>query len=116
MEKIVRSIVSQINQKIEIQPEIAIVLGSGLSDIVDCMDKKIIIPYNELEGMPQTKVEGHKNQFIVGKLAGNIFVNHTWGYRGYGILCKVPEDIIEWQLIFFWSCLLKTLYYLSLPI
>lgn len=70
MEKIVRSIVSQINQKIEIHPEIAIVLGSGLSDIVDCMDEKIIIPYNELEGMLQTKVEGHKNQFIVGKLAG----------------------------------------------
>ena len=74
MEKIVRSVVNQIKTKINFQPEIAIILGSGLSDIVDCMEEKIIIPYNELEGMFETRVVGHKSQFIAGKLAGKYVI------------------------------------------
>lgn len=68
MEKIVRDIVEQINSRIKCKPEVAIILGSGLSDIVDCMEEKIVIPYKELEGMLETKVEGHKSQFVVGKI------------------------------------------------
>ena len=70
MEEIIKKIVSQIKQKTDIKPEIAIVLGSGLSDILEDMTDKIVINYSELEGMLKTSVEGHKNQFIIGKING----------------------------------------------
>ena len=74
MEKIIKNICNQIKSKIKETPEIAIVLGSGLSDIIDCLENPTTILYSELDGMLQTKVEGHKNQFIVGKLHGKTVI------------------------------------------
>ena len=74
MEKLIRSIVKQIKEKVEETPEIAIILGSGLSGIVDCLEQKKVVMYDELEGMLKTKVEGHKNQFVFGKLHGKNIV------------------------------------------
>ena len=68
MEEIIKNIAREIKSKINEIPDIAIVLGSGLSEIVNDLEGKIVIPYSELSGMPLTKVEGHKNQFIYGKL------------------------------------------------
>ena len=68
MEEIIKSIVEQIKQKIDFTPEIAIVLGSGLSDLIEEMEDKITIPFSDIKNMPISNVLGHKNQFIVGKL------------------------------------------------
>lgn len=70
MEKLIRHIVEQIKGKVEETPEIAIILGSGLSGIADNIENKQIIEYNEIDGMLKTDVEGHKNQFVFGKLYG----------------------------------------------
>ena len=64
MEKLIRHIVEQIKGKVEETPEIAIILGSGLSGIADNIENKQIIEYNEIDGMLKTDVEGHKNQFV----------------------------------------------------
>lgn len=64
----VENIANQIKQKIDSEPSVAIILGSGLAGVVDCMENKIIIPYEELEGMLVPSVQGHKNQFIIGKI------------------------------------------------
>lgn len=68
MEKLVKDIAKQIMDRINITPDVAIVLGSGLSDILDDLENKVVVPYDELSGMPITNVKGHKNQFIFGKL------------------------------------------------
>ena len=68
MEELVKSIANEIRQKIKKQPEIAVILGSGLSELLDNMQNKVIIPYSSLNGMLLTKVEGHKNQFVVGQI------------------------------------------------
>lgn len=70
MEKLVNKIASQIREIIGFDPEIAIILGSGLSEIADALENKVVLPYSELDGMLLTKVEGHKNQFVCGKLSG----------------------------------------------
>ena len=74
MEKIIKNIVRQIRERVKETPEIAIVLGSGLTEIADYLEEKQVIRYDELDGMLQTKVEGHKNQFIFGKLFGKNIV------------------------------------------
>ena len=66
--ELAESIAQQIKQKTNSVPKIAIILGSGLADIVECMENKIIIPYKELKGMLIPSVQGHKNQFIVGNV------------------------------------------------
>ena len=49
---LVQSLASQISQKINEKPTVAIILGSGLADIADNLENKVIIKYEELSGMP----------------------------------------------------------------
>lgn len=75
MEELVAKIAEQIKTKIgDLNPEIAIILGSGLSEICDNFEQKIIIPYDEIDGMLHTTVVGHKNQFIVGRMYGKAII------------------------------------------
>ena len=69
MEKLVKDIANQIKKYGAEKPEIAVILGSGLADLLNEMQQKIEIPFSTLQGMPMTKVEGHKNQFVYGKIA-----------------------------------------------
>ena len=49
-------------------PKIAIILGSGLGNMVDHMTDKTVIPYNEIPNFPVSTVAGHKGNLIFGKL------------------------------------------------
>ena len=46
--------------------EIAIVLGSGLSNVIDDMDVHFEIPYKDMPFMPVSTVKGHKSRFVFG--------------------------------------------------
>ncbi len=61
-----------------IQPDLVVVLGSGLGSAVDCCKPIVRIPYNDIPGLPKSAVAGHAGELIVGTLAGwNI-----WFYSG----------------------------------
>ena len=66
-ENLIEDIVKKIKSLCDISPQIAMILGSGLQGIADKIENKVTIPYAEL-GMPQTKVAGHKSQFVLGSL------------------------------------------------
>lgn len=51
-------------------PEIAIILGTGLGDILDEMEDKVTIPYKEVPNFLESTVEGHRGEFIYGKIYG----------------------------------------------
>lgn len=55
-----------VRKKIDFQPEIALVLGSGLGNYAESMDVVATLPYNEIEDFPVSTVEGHKGRFIFG--------------------------------------------------
>ena len=59
-----------IKNKINITPNIAIVLGSGLSDLEEILNNKIEIQYKDIPEYNDTTVEGHKGKFICGDLYG----------------------------------------------
>jgi purine-nucleoside phosphorylase len=50
--------------------EVAFVLGSGLGAFADKLEKARVIPYGEIEGMPQSAVVGHAGKLVVGEIAG----------------------------------------------
>ena len=51
-------------------PEVAIILGSGLSGFADTIESPIVLPYRELSGFPEASVSGHAGNLILGELKG----------------------------------------------
>jgi purine-nucleoside phosphorylase len=51
-------------------PETAIVLGSGLGDFADMLQKAVATPYAELPHWPAPKVVGHAGRLVVGNVGG----------------------------------------------
>lgn len=49
-------------------PSTAIILGTGLGDLVDHMTDKTYIPYSEIPHFPVSTVEGHSGNLIFGRL------------------------------------------------
>ncbi|WP_028125360.1 purine-nucleoside phosphorylase [Eremococcus coleocola] len=69
-------------------PEIALVLGSGLGDMVDEFEDSIKIPYENIPNFPVSTVKGHEGAFVYGKLSGRKVValqGRFHYYEGYDI-------------------------------
>ncbi|UFJ42869.1 purine-nucleoside phosphorylase [Brevibacillus humidisoli] len=63
-----------IESKINAQPEIGLVLGSGLGVLADEVEEAVRIPYEEIPHFTKSTVEGHKGQLVIGKLRGKTVV------------------------------------------
>lgn len=77
-----------VRQKTEFQPQIALVLGSGLGDYADTIQIEKVISYHDIEGFPVSTVPGHKGRFVFGYV-GNVPVVIMQGrvhyYEGYSM-------------------------------
>lgn len=51
-------------------PQLGIILGTGLGGLVNEIDIEITIPYQEIPNFPVSTVQGHKGQLIFGKING----------------------------------------------
>ena len=51
-------------------PEVGIILGTGLGDFADHIDVKYAIDYKDIPGFPVSTVEGHKGRLIFGMIEG----------------------------------------------
>ncbi|QKV19744.1 purine-nucleoside phosphorylase [Oricola thermophila] len=49
-------------------PRIALVLGSGLGGLVDAVGNAVRIPYENIEGFPQSGVSGHAGEVVAGTI------------------------------------------------
>ncbi|MCM1371902.1 MAG: purine-nucleoside phosphorylase [Bacteroides sp.] len=56
--------------KMSTKPETAIILGSGLGELTQEIEKELEIPYSEIPNFPVSTVEGHAGCMIFGKLGG----------------------------------------------
>lgn len=87
IEKIYRSR-DYILSKIKRTPSIAIVLGSGLDDLVDVLEDVIEIKYREIPDFPVTTVKGHSGVLVSGYLNGKCIVflrGRFHYYEGYNM-------------------------------
>jgi purine-nucleoside phosphorylase len=67
-------------------PKVAIVLGSGLSDVADKVTNPFIVSYDELPGLPVATAPGHKGRFVIGSLGDTpviIMQGRIHYYEGY---------------------------------
>jgi purine-nucleoside phosphorylase len=51
-------------------PETAIILGTGLGELVKDIEVELEIPYEQIPNFPISTVEGHKGKLIFGRLGG----------------------------------------------
>ncbi|MCS5420531.1 MULTISPECIES: purine-nucleoside phosphorylase [Psychrilyobacter] len=54
----------------EYRPKVAIVLGSGLGNLVDFIDEKMEIDYSDIPNFPVSTVAGHDGKLVFGKIGG----------------------------------------------
>lgn len=52
------------------EPEIAIILGSGLGGLADEIEDAVRIPYADIPGFPEATVAGHAGALVSGTLGG----------------------------------------------
>ncbi len=70
------------------RPDIGIVLGTGLHQLLDYIEVQQTIPYSRIPGFPVATVEFHKGNLIYGTIAGkNILVmqGRFHAYEGYSM-------------------------------
>jgi len=68
------------------KPEIGIVLGTGLHQLINDVEVKLTIPYSDIPGFPLSTVEFHKGNLIYGKLGNKnvlIMQGRFHAYEGY---------------------------------
>lgn len=59
---------NSIRGKTDFQPEVALVLGSGLGDYADEILICQTLDYSQIDGFPTSTVAGHKGRFVFGYL------------------------------------------------
>lgn len=72
--KLVKESAEYIKSKLKEIPEIGAILGSGLGDMADTLEDKIVIKYSEVPNLPVSTVKGHAGQFVIGKLQGKCVI------------------------------------------
>ncbi len=77
-----------IREKTDFQPEVAVVLGSGLGDFARHIQVECEISYDEIPGFPVSTVPGHAGKFVFGYLSGKKVVcmkGRVHYYEGYPV-------------------------------
>lgn len=67
-------------------PKIALILGSGLGSLAEMVKNPDIIPYGDIPHFPQSTVQGHSGQFVIGTLGSKtvmIMQGRVHFYEGY---------------------------------
>ena len=77
-----------IQTRIKAQPEVAIILGSGLGGLIDVVEPSAEIPYHEIPHFPVSTVQGHAGKLVFGKLNGRevmLMAGRFHYYEGYSM-------------------------------
>lgn len=79
---------SFIKSKIAVEPSIGLILGSGLGDLADEIENKVVIEYKEIPHFPVSTVAGHAGRLVIGQLKGQDVIamqGRFHYYEGYSM-------------------------------
>jgi len=86
--KDINQAVDAIRARISIQPEVGMILGTGLGGLAESVEDAVIIPTAQLPRWPISTVEGHKGRLVIGVLEGVkvlVLQGRTHFYEGYSM-------------------------------
>jgi purine-nucleoside phosphorylase len=79
---------THIQQRTDLQPEIGMILGSGLGTFADSVENPTHIPYGEIPNWPSGSVKGHAGRLVIGHLEGRavaVMQGRAHFYEGYSM-------------------------------
>ena len=82
----IKNTASYIRSKVDFDPEVGIILGTGLGGLVDSIDIRATLDYASIPDFPVSTVEGHAGRLIFGTLGGRRVVamqGRFHYYEGY---------------------------------
>ena len=65
------------------EPFVGIVLGSGLDDLGEEIEDRIVIPFVDIPGFPRATALGHKGNFVCGYIEGRCVLAMQGRYHAY---------------------------------
>jgi len=68
MIKAIDEAVSFVRSKTSLQPQVGVILGSGLGNVVDALEIETAIPYSEIPGAKASTVVGHQGRMILARV------------------------------------------------
>jgi purine-nucleoside phosphorylase len=68
MIKAIDEAVRFVRSKTSLQPQVGVILGSGLGNVVDALEIETAIPYSEIPGAKASTVVGHQGRMIVARV------------------------------------------------
>ncbi|MFC4103794.1 purine-nucleoside phosphorylase [Paenibacillus xanthanilyticus] len=83
----IKEAAAYIQSKISIQPEIGLIMGSGLGVLGDYIENPVVILYHDIPHFPVSTVEGHAGELLIGTLSNRPVVlmrGRFHMYEGYG--------------------------------
>jgi purine-nucleoside phosphorylase len=78
--------VAYIRNKSKVKPQVGVILGSGLGNVVDAVEIDATIPYSEIPGARASTVVGHQGRMILGRAKGvevAVMQGRVHFYEGY---------------------------------
>jgi len=78
----------EVRKRIDIQPRIGMILGSGLGSLAEAVEAAVKIPYGEIPSWPVSTVEGHQGRLVIGTLEKQpvlIMQGRSHFYEGYSM-------------------------------
>ena len=75
-----------VREKISFEPQVALILGSGLGDYAEQVQVEAVLDYHDIEGFPVSTVLGHKGMFVFGYIQNVpvvIMQGRVHFYEGY---------------------------------
>jgi purine-nucleoside phosphorylase len=87
----IRAAVSAIRKKSELVPEVAIILGTGLGNLVKKVEIEAEIDYSTIPNFPVSTVQSHAGKLILGTLSGKkvaVMEGRFHCYEGY-----TPQEV-----------------------
>jgi len=82
------SAVEVIRSRIKIQPQVGMILGSGLGTLAESVDNAVTVPYGDLPPWPVSTVEGHQGRLVIGELEKQkvlVMQGRSHYYEGYSM-------------------------------
>ncbi len=78
--------VAAIRARVDLQPRVGIILGSGLGPLAESVENATLVPFQDLPSWPVSTVPGHQGRLVIGSLQGQqvlVMQGRAHFYEGY---------------------------------
>ena len=84
----IQDAVGVVRKATALQPEVGIILGTGLGGLAEKISVEVALPYEQIPGFPLSTVESHAGRLLLGRLGTRPVVamqGRFHRYEGYGL-------------------------------